>query len=121
MKRSRENLCAGKSVTPYLHCPEVFMVTDSWKRRRDSAAGIATGYWLEDRGLRVRVPVGSRIFFTSSRLASGPIQPPIQWEPGALSSGVKRPGRKADHSPPTSARSRQYGSIHPLPLYVFMA
>jgi hypothetical protein len=28
---------------------------------------------------------------------------PIQWVPGALSLGVKRPGREADHSPPPSA------------------
>jgi hypothetical protein len=27
----------------------------------------------------------------------------IQWVPGALSLGVKRPGREADHSPPLSA------------------
>jgi hypothetical protein len=32
---------------------------------RDSAVGIATGYWLGDRGVGVRVPVGSR-FFTSA-------------------------------------------------------
>jgi hypothetical protein len=30
-------------------------------------------------------------------------QPPIQWVPGTLSLGVKRPGREADHSPPSSA------------------
>jgi hypothetical protein len=33
----------------------------------------------------------------------GPTQPPIQWVPGDLSLGVKRPGREADHSPPSSA------------------
>jgi len=33
----------------------------------------------------------------------GPTQPPIQWIPGALSLGVKRPGREADHSHPSSA------------------
>jgi hypothetical protein len=33
----------------------------------------------------------------------GPTQLPIQWVPGALSPGVKRLGREADHSPPTSA------------------
>jgi hypothetical protein len=27
----------------------------------------------------------------------------IQWVPGALSLGLKRPGREADHSPPSSA------------------
>jgi len=33
----------------------------------------------------------------------GPTQPPIQEVPGALSQGVKRPGREADHSPPSNA------------------
>jgi hypothetical protein len=31
---------------------------------RDSVVGIATGYGLDDRGVGVRVPVGSRIFST---------------------------------------------------------
>jgi hypothetical protein len=35
--------------------------------------------------------------------------------PGALSPGVKRPGREVDHSPPTSAEVKKNGSIHPLP------
>jgi hypothetical protein len=34
-------------------------------------------------------------------------QPPIQWVPAALSLGVKRPGRKADHSPPSSAEVKE--------------
>jgi hypothetical protein len=38
-----------------------------------------------------------------SRMALGPTQPRIQWVPGALSLGVKLPGREADHSPPYSA------------------
>jgi len=32
-----------------------------------------------------------------SRTALGSTQPPIQWVPGALSLGVKRSGREADH------------------------
>jgi hypothetical protein len=39
-------------------------------------------------------------------LALGPTQPPIQWVLGALSLGVKRPGREADHSPPSSAEDK---------------
>jgi hypothetical protein len=39
---------------------------------------------------------------TASRTALGPTQHPIQWVPGALSLSVKRPGREADHSPPSS-------------------
>jgi hypothetical protein len=44
-----------------------------------SAVGIATGYWLDDRGVGVRITVGSRIFpfSKSSRPVLGPIQPPI--------------------------------------------
>jgi hypothetical protein len=32
-----------------------------------SVVGIATGYWLGDRGVGVRVPIGSRIFFSPHR------------------------------------------------------
>jgi hypothetical protein len=46
-------------------------------------------------------------FTTASRTALGPTQPPIQWVPGALSLGVKRPGSEADHSPPTSAEVKE--------------
>jgi hypothetical protein len=33
-------------------------------------------------------------------------QTPIHWEPGALTPGVKRPGREADNSPPSSVEVR---------------
>jgi hypothetical protein len=74
---------------------------------RDSTVSITTGYGLDDRGVGVRVPIGSRIFFTSSRPALGPIQPPIQWVTGALIPEVKRQGREADHSPPTSVEVKK--------------
>jgi hypothetical protein len=41
--------------------------------------------------------------FSLSATASRTAQPPIQWVPGNPSLGVKRPGREADHSPPSSA------------------
>jgi hypothetical protein len=47
--------------------------------------------------------LGIFLFTTTSRTALGTTQPPIQWVPRALSVGVKRPGREADHSPPSSA------------------
>jgi hypothetical protein len=79
------------------------------------SVGIATGYGLEDRGVGVQAPVGSRIFSTSST------QPPIQWVPGALSQGVKRPGREADHSPPANAEVKKMCIYTSTPPYAFMA
>jgi hypothetical protein len=76
---------------------------------RDNAVGIATGYGLDDQTVRVRVPVEKRIFTPPchpDRLGE-PTQLPIQWVPGALSSGVKWPGREADHSAPTSAEVKK--------------
>jgi hypothetical protein len=46
---------------------------------------------------------------------------PIQWVPRTLSLGVKRPGREADHSPPSSAEVKNAWSYTSTPQYVFMA
>jgi hypothetical protein len=49
---------------------------------------------------------GEMIFPPSSvsRLALGHTQPPVQWVPEVLPQEAKaRPGRDADHSPPSSA------------------
>jgi hypothetical protein len=76
---------------------------------QDSSVGIATGYGLADQGVALRVSVGLRIFSSPrhpDRLRS--IQPPIQLVPGDVSPGVKRQGREADHSPPTSAEVDLY-------------
>jgi hypothetical protein len=60
------------------------------------------------------------LFSTSSRPAVGPIQPPIQWVPGALSLGVKWLGHEADHSSPTSAEVKKIWIYTFTPLYAFM-
>jgi hypothetical protein len=76
------------------------MGVQSW----DSAVGIATGYGLDDQGVRVQVSVGARTF-------TSPCRPDWLWGPPillwALSTGVKRPGREADHSPPISAKVKK--------------
>jgi hypothetical protein len=103
----------GRSTRPQaLYCRSYFKDTiHTVAGSRGSSVGIATGYGLDDRGVGVRVLVGSRILFsTSSGQALGPTQPPIQWVPGVLSPAIKRPGREAHHSPP-----RKCGSIRPLP------
>jgi hypothetical protein len=54
-------------------------------------------------------------FLRMSRPVLVPTQPPIQWVPGAISPGIKRPGREADHSPLTSAEVKEiwiYTSTH---------
>jgi hypothetical protein len=52
-------------------------------RRRVSAVSIATGYGLDNRGVGVRVPVGSRIF-------SSPRRPERLWgPPNLLSNGYR--------------------------------
>jgi hypothetical protein len=79
-----------------------------------SSIGIALGYGQDDRGSRVRFPAGAGNFSLHHRVqnGSGPTQPPIQWEPGALSLGVKRPGREADHSTPSSAELKEWVDLY---------
>jgi hypothetical protein len=61
------------------------------------------------------------LFSRSSRPALRSTQPPLQWVPGALSPGVKRPGREVDHSPPTSAEVKKMWIYTSAPPYAFMA
>jgi hypothetical protein len=55
------------------------------------------------------------LYYVASRLVVGPTQPPIQRVSVPLSSRVKRSGREADHSPPSSAEVKSVGAIPPLP------
>jgi hypothetical protein len=110
----------GRALTTYLHLlqrlrmrgaipplPQYFFM--AWYlanhrdniKRHDSSVCIALGYGLDDQGSRVRSQrgLGVFLFITASRPALGPTQPPIQWVPGVLFLGIKRPGCEADHSP----------------------
>jgi hypothetical protein len=63
-------------------------------------------------------------FFSSPSLsgpALGHTQPLIHWVPGALSLGVKRPGREVGYSPLSSAEVKNTWSYTSTPQYVFMA
>jgi hypothetical protein len=71
-----------------------------------SSVGIALGYELDDRCSRVRFPVGAGNFSLHHRVENGSGAHP-EWVPGALSLRVKRPGREADHSPPSSAEVKE--------------
>jgi hypothetical protein len=62
-------------------------------------------YGLDDRAIGVRSSAGAKDFSSNLCVQTGsePTQPPVQRVPGVLSPGVKaRPGRDADHSPPSS-------------------
>jgi hypothetical protein len=66
------------------------------------------------RGLR------NFLFTTASRTALRPTQPPTQGVTGALSPGVKRAGREAEHSLPSSVEVKNawsYTSIPPIRLH----
>jgi hypothetical protein len=63
------------------------------------SVGIATDYGLDGPGIEFQ---WGRDFSHRSRTTLGPTQPPVQWVPG-FTPGVKRPGRGADHPPPSSA------------------
>jgi hypothetical protein len=73
--------------------------------------------WLEVGRPRGGSSSPSRVknFLHAIQTSFGTHLAPIKLVPGALSPGVKRPGHEADQSPPTSARSRKRGFIHPLP------
>jgi hypothetical protein len=104
-------------------CRDALLTTETTLLCRDSSVGIALGCGLDDRSSRVRFPAGLGIFLftTASRTALVPIEPPIQWVPEALSLGVKRSAREADHSPPSNAEVQECVALYLLPQYVFMA
>jgi hypothetical protein len=89
------------------------------RKSQDSLVGMGTGYRLGDQGVRVRVLVETRIFtspFRPDRLW-GP--PNLLSKPGTLSLVVKRQGRVAGHSPPTSAEVKKIWIYTSTPPYAF--
>jgi hypothetical protein len=69
-------------------------------------------------GFDSRRGLGIFLFTAVSRTALRPTQPPILllWVPGSISLGVKRPGREADHSPPSSAEVQNAWIYTSIPL-----
>jgi hypothetical protein len=79
------------------------------KKNLSRVVGKATGYEMQPGGGRSSSLGRVKYFFfsASSRPALGPTQPPIQCVSKTLSPVVKRPGREADHLPPTSAEVKK--------------
>jgi hypothetical protein len=101
----------------------VFLCVKYKHKSRDSSVGIALGYGLDDRGSRVRFPAGAGNFSLNHRVQNGSGAHPASYPMGIVDSflGVKRPGREADHSGPSSAEVKNawsYTSTPPIRLHV---
>jgi hypothetical protein len=78
----------------------------------DQAMGWTTG---------VRFPAGTGYFSPSYRVQTGSGVDPAPYPMGTVGfpPRIRRPGREADHSPPSSADVEKSGAIPPLPRHVF--
>jgi hypothetical protein len=76
---------------------------------KDNLVGIVLGYGLEDRGFRVRFPAGAGNFYFQHCVQNGSGAHSASYPKvsRALSLGVKRPVREADHLPPSSAEVKE--------------
>jgi hypothetical protein len=76
---------------------------------RDGSVGIALGYGLDDRGSRVQFPAGAGNFSLHHCVQNGSEAHSDSYPMGNRGSfpAVKRPGRKADHSPLSSAEVKE--------------
>jgi hypothetical protein len=76
----------------------------------DSSSGTATRLRAGDRGSRVRFPTGTGNFSLHHSVKNGSGSHPTAYSmgTGGSSLGVKRPGREADHLPPSSAEVITY-------------
>jgi hypothetical protein len=72
----------------------------------DSSVGIALVYGLDDQGSRVRFLAGAGNFSLHHRVQNGSGAHPASYAV-PLSLGIKRPGREADRSPPSSAEVKE--------------
>jgi hypothetical protein len=71
----------------------------------DSVVCIATGCGMDGRGSNLG---RGKSFVHNVQTGSGA-------HPASYQMGIKRPGREADHSPPSSAEVKNGGALPPLP------
>jgi hypothetical protein len=72
------------NFSSYIHIADSYYLCIS----RGSSVGLATGYGLDDGGVGVRVPIGSRMFTSTYR--PDWLWPLVQWIVGLFSREVKR-------------------------------
>jgi hypothetical protein len=66
-------------------------------------------------GYEFRQELGILLFTTAFRPALEPTQPPVQWVTGALSLGLRQPGRETDHSPSSTPEVKNVWSYTSTP------
>jgi hypothetical protein len=89
-------------------------------KSRDSSVQITTRLRAGRSGFDSRQGLGILLFTTASRPALRSTRPPIQSVPGDVSTGIKRPGREAFHSP-CSADVKNAWSYTSTSQYFFVA
>jgi hypothetical protein len=73
---------------------------------RGSSGSVVSDYGLDDRVIEVRSPTGAEVFSSSPCVQTGSGAHPVSCPMGtgvSFPGGKARPGRDADHSPPSSA------------------
>jgi hypothetical protein len=73
---------------------------------RVSSGSIVSDYGLDDRAIGVRSPAGAKDFSSNLCVQTGSVAHPASCTMGTgglIPRGKARPGRDADHSPPSSA------------------
>jgi hypothetical protein len=73
---------------------------------RGISGSIVSDYGLDDRAIEVRSPTGAEDFYSSLCVQTGSGAHPVSYPMGTrgpFPGGKARPGRDADHSPPSSA------------------
>jgi hypothetical protein len=90
------------------------LVSYCFSRSWDNSVGVAMGCVIDGR-VSIRGEGKIFLFSITSRPALGSTQPLVQWVPGAVSLGVKRPSREAGHLPTSSAEVKKSRAIPPLP------
>jgi hypothetical protein len=101
----------GRAVTLTTHphlVPRPWMIWSytSCPSSRVSSGSIVSDYGLDDRAIGVRFPAGAKDFSCSLCVQTGSGAHPASWPMGTgdpFPGGKARPGRDADHLPPSSA------------------
>jgi hypothetical protein len=96
----------------YLYISQILSTVTGLVKIRDGSVGIAIRLRDGRQGFDSRLRT---IFSSDFRPSLGPTQPHIQWVPRSLSPGVKRLGREADHSSPSSSEIKNCGITSALP------